>query len=319
MDTPPHVLVVGVSGLIGRNTAKFLRDHNFMVRGVSRGPGEYQTAQALEADLTEIDLRFGDIADQSFADSALRGVDRVVFAAGVSGVAASFLDPEASRRGTVAPWLSLLEQCKPRTRIALMSSQLVYGPADARPFTEDDAPAPASPYASNLSLMEQEGARAARQRKLEVVSLRLGNVFGDILQLDQPRSHGLVALMLRDLLTQREIRLFGGGKQTVSLLHVLDLAAAITRVFDDQIGAAYAAFNVSGETLSVRSVAESLRKGVGSGTLLSVPWPEHLERAVARDVRLDDSKFRTRFGWRPALSVTTELELLARNCSGQYG
>lgn len=313
-SAPKHnVLVVGVSGLIGRNTAKFLRDHNYPVRGVSRGFGEYQSAPAMEADLTGIDLRLGDIATGSFVNEVLRDVDRVVFAAGASGVAASLADPIASRRGTVTPWLSLLEQCTRGTRIVLMSSQLVYGPSVGRPFTEADHLAPASPYASNLVLMDHEGGRMAAERQLEVISLRLGNVFGDILRLDQPRSHGMVALMLRDLVSRREIRLFGGGKQTVNLLHVDDLAVAISKVLMPRQVAPHEAFNVRGEELAVRSVAESLLRGAGSGELVAVPWPSGLERALARDIHLDDSKFRGRFGWRPARSATRELEGLARS------
>jgi UDP-glucose 4-epimerase len=306
------VLVVGVSGLIGRNTAKFLRDRDFAVRGVSRGYGEYREASAMKADLAGISLSFGDIADRSFAAEALRDVAQVVFAAGVSGVAASIADPVASHRGTVVPWLTLMEESRPGTRIMLMSSQLVYGPSHGRPFTEADPTAPASPYASNLSLMEQEGGRRALQRKLEIISLRLPNVFGDILWLDQPRSHGLVALMLRDLVKQREIRLFGGGSQTVNLLHVDDLTVAISRVLEDRSLDSHQVFNVSGEALTIRSVAESLAKGAGGGRLVSVPWPAGLETSAARDYELDDSRFRCHFGWRRGRSATGELERLGK-------
>jgi nucleoside-diphosphate-sugar epimerase len=311
-ETNRNVVVVGVNGLIGRNAAKFLRDRNYAVRGVSRGYGEYREASAMEADLTGIDLRFGDISDPSFAKSSLRDVDQVVFAAGLSGVAASFADPIASRRGTVALWMSLIEKCRPGTRIVLTSSQLVYGPSTGRPFVETDPPAPASPYASHLALMEQEGGRVADQRRLEVVSLRLGNVFGDIQWLDQPRSHGMVALMLRDLVIRREIRLFGGGSQTVNLLHVRDLAEAISVVLGHQYADPLTAFNVNGERLTVSSIAKALCNGAGFGRLVSVPWPAGLAQAVARDIELDDSKFRGRYGWRPKISATEELERIAR-------
>jgi UDP-glucose 4-epimerase len=306
------VLVVGVSGLIGRNTAKLLRDNDFKVRGVSRGFGEYRTAPTMEADLAGIELRFGDIADDAFAKEVLQGVGRVVFAAGVSGVAASMADPVASHRGTFEPWLALLEHSNPRTRIVMMSSQLVYGPSLGRPFTEIDPVAPVSPYAENLVRMEKEGRRQAEIRKLEVISIRLGNVFGDILWIDLPRSHGMVALMVRDLVRRHEIRLFGGGSQTVNLLHVEDLALAISLVVQDESLNPYSVFNVRGERLAVRSVAESIRVGVGEGLLVSVPWPPGLERTVANDIDLDDSLFRARFGWRRVRSVTEELESVAQ-------
>lgn len=312
------VLVVGVNGLIGRNTAKFLRDNDINVRGVSRGIGEYQAASAMKADLAGIDLRFGDISDGSFSEMALDEVDDVVYAAGISGVAASFADPAASRQGMVAPWLGILQHARPGTRLVLMSSQLVYGPSRGRPFVETDGLAPASPYAANLVLMEQEGGRVAEQRLLEVVSLRLGNVFGEILRLEQPRSHGMVALMLRDLVMQGEIRLFGGGTQTVNLLYVDDLVEAISQVLARQHLEPLTVFNVSGEALTVRSIADVLYRGARTGRIVSVPWPAVIEHAVARDSQLDDSKFRSRFEWRRMRSVTAELERVARQ-SGLAG
>jgi len=312
------VLVVGASGFIGRNTAKSFRDNDFMVRGVSRGFGEYRTAAAMREDLAGIDLRFGDIADGAFVKEALKGVGRLVLAAGVSGVAASVADPAASRRGTLEPWSVLLEHSNPGTRIVMMSSQLVYGPSRGRPFTEADRLTPTSPYAANLALMEEEGRRQAAMRNLEVISMRLGNVFGDIMWIDKPRSHGMVALMLRDLVRRHEIHLFGGGDQTVNLLHVDDLARAISSVMGDESVSAFSVFNVSGEQLSVRSVAESLCSGVGRGTYIPVPWPAGLERAVANDVELDDSRFRARFGWRPTRSVTAELKQVAHAYVSTY-
>jgi nucleoside-diphosphate-sugar epimerase len=309
------VLVVGASGLIGRNTAKFFRDKHSVVRGVSRGFGEYRTAAAMQEDLAGIDLRFGDIAYNAFAKEVLQGVEQVVFAAGVSGVAASMADPVASRRGTFEPWSVLVEHSNPGTRIVMMSSQLVYGPSSGRPFREIDPVAPVSPYAENLARMENEGRRQAEIRKLEVISVRLGNVFGDILWIDQPRAHGMVALMVHDLVRRHEIRLFGGGSQTVNLLHVGDLARAISLLIGTNSIGSYSVFNVSGERLAVRSVAESIRDGVGEGTLVAVPWPAGLERTVANDIELDDSLFRTRFGWRRVGSVIEELRRVAQRYS----
>jgi UDP-glucose 4-epimerase len=309
------VLVVGVSGLIGRNTAKLLRDNNFKVRGVSRGYGEYRTASAMEADLAGVDLRFGDIADIAFTKEALHGAGRVVFAAGVSGVSASFADPVASRRGMFEPWSVLIEHSNPGTRIVMMSSQLVYGPSLGRPFTEMDPVAPVSPYAENLARMEKEGRRQAEIRKLEVISIRLGNVFGDILWIDQPRAHGMVAMMVHDLVRRHEIRLFGGGSQTVNLLHVDDLARAISLLIGSISVGSQSVFNVSGERLAVRSVAESIRIGVGEGSLVAVPWPAGLERTVANDIELDDSLFRARFGWSRLGSVIEQVERVAQQYS----
>ena len=77
----------------------------------------------------------------------------------------------------------------------------------------------------------------------------------------------------------------------------------------------FSVFNVSGESLSVRSIAELLCQGYGSGVLVSVPWSGGLERAAAGDIQLDDSRFRLDFGWRPQRLVAMELKHLARDWS----
>lgn len=303
-------LIVGVSGLIGRNAARLLRDARYKVRGVSRGFGEYPSRSAMESDLKGVQLDFGDISRFDFARRVLRGVDLVVYAAGASGVAKSFADPAAARAASVDPWLQVLKQSELGARIVLISSQLVYGPSRGRPFSENDRPAPVSPYAVDRALMEQEGATYARSRALVIVTLRLGNIFGDILSVDHDRSHGLVALMLRSLVRDGEIRLLGGGEQTVNLLHVLDLAAAIQKVLEPPRMEHGGIFNLCGENLAVREVGDALRKAVGSGRLVSAPWPVGLERAVANNIEMDDAKFRDQFGWRPVRSVVAELERL---------
>ncbi|WP_273523523.1 NAD-dependent epimerase/dehydratase family protein [Rhodosalinus sediminis] len=62
-------------------------------------------------------------------------------------------------------------------RVLYASSSAVYGAPGARPFREDDAPAPVSAYGA-AKLAAEHACAAARGAGLEVCALRIGNVFG---------------------------------------------------------------------------------------------------------------------------------------------
>ena len=128
------VLVAGISGTLGTHVARMLVERGETVRGAARSTGEFPTHADLAAVTGVEDVVYGDLADWDVADAACAGVDVVVFAAGSSGVAASFEDPLADLRGNALPWLSVLRACQPETRLILFSSQLVYGPSEGRPF-----------------------------------------------------------------------------------------------------------------------------------------------------------------------------------------
>lgn len=289
------VLVIGVSGLVGHAAATRFRDAGYQVTGISRGPGEYRSVKALEESLPGITVVQGDMGCREVASSVCPAADLVVFAGGVSGVVESFDDPIASLTGNGVPWLQTLLCCREGTRVLLVSSQLVYGPAGKTSFTEKDPCSPRSPYALHRLLMEDQGRLYAPRRNLSILALRLGNAYGVVVDLDAPRTHGLVAKMLKDLVREGEIRLYGGGTQEVDLLHADDLAAALVMARECTPG--FGVYNVSGERMTIRQVAEALRDGVERGQLVDIPWPSSIRDTVARDIVLDDRAFRDSFGW----------------------
>lgn len=306
-------LVAGVSGTLGRTIARHLKGKGWEVSGICRGPGEFREPEALAAALPAVDVHYGDLADLLVAQKACAGVDSVVFAAGSSGVAASFDDPVANLVGNAVPWINLLRSCRLGTHLVLLSSQLVYGPAGTTPFHEDDEARPASPYALHRRLLEEYGRLFALRLGLEVTVLRLGNVFGDIIDLAQPRTHGVVAHLVKDLVNPGTARLYGDGTQCLNLLHAEDLARAVTAVLQTSPEAGkFSVFNISGHPMAVRQVAEAIRNGLGSGTTICVPWDPTLRQSLARNVQLDDSAFRSRYDWCPARDVEGDLTALGR-------
>lgn len=289
-----------------------LAKDGWSVSGISRGPGEAATEQVLSTWLPSVDLHFGDLASAETAAAVCADVEAVIFAAGTSGVERSFQTPQRSLQESALPWLSVLGACRPNTRLILLSSQLVYGPSQGYPFCELDRPNPKSPYALHRHLMEEYGRMFGQLLDLDVAVLRLGNVWGEIIDIDFPRTHGLVAKMLHDLLSEGTIKLFGDGKQTVDMLHVADLAEVIGMVLEGTPSdEKFTVFNIHGEQISLRDVAQALRQGFGSGVISYTPWPPDLRDATANNIELDGSRFRQSFGWTCTTDMRAELRSLA--------
>ncbi|MGH9158076.1 MAG: NAD-dependent epimerase/dehydratase family protein [Acidimicrobiales bacterium] len=309
----PNVLVTGVSGLIGEATATHLATTGRKVVGVSRGPGERPTLAELRTALPFVQLHQGDLANREVASRLCAKVREVVHLAGSSGVVASFADPFDNLDGNTRPFLNVLTSCRPGTRVVLVSTQLVYGGGGEAPYTEDSPARPESPYAAHRLLLEQYGRMFAHRERLEVVVLRLGNVFGEVLSLDRDRSHGVVARMLTDLVVDGEARLLGGGHQKIQLVHANDVARAIGEVLTRPLRpGGFSVFNIAGESISVAEIAELLAEGLGRGRLIELSWPPGMEAAVARDIELDGDRFCTTSGWRCRFPVRRELLHLGR-------
>jgi nucleoside-diphosphate-sugar epimerase len=160
--------------------------------------------------------------------------------------------------------------------------------------------------------LETYGRIFAERSHLDVTVLRLGNVFGNRLNLERPRTHGVVARMLTDLIRNDVITVYGTGTQILSLLHAADCAAAIAAVLaKPATPGAFEVFNISGEDLSVGAIADLLVEAYGSGRVARVPWPLD-GSAMARDIHLEDSQFREQYRWAPEKRVVEELALAAR-------
>lgn len=307
----PKVLVAGINGTLGRVVACKLATAGWAVDGIARGAGEFGEREFLEAAVKNVRVRYGDLCEVAVAEKACTDVEGVVFAAGNSGVIASFADPVGNLLGSVVPWLNVLASCHRGDRLVLLSSQLVYGPPAEDAFREDSVRQPASPYALHRALMEDYGRLFAFRNGYDVTVLRLGNVFGDVVDIDYPRSHGVVPRMLRDVVRDGVAQLYGDGSQRLELLHTEDVAAAVVAVMNAPgVPGSFSVYNLAGESLSVREVAQELCQGVGAGETVCVPWDAAIQQSMAKDMQLCDSAFRDRYGWRPTKDLLAALRAI---------
>lgn len=223
---PVRVVVAGGAGLIGASTGRALRESG---------------ADVLALDLRAASgARVADLADPRAWRRELDAfgrVDAILLLAGVVGVARVLADPEAARRGNLAPVAALIEALRDRgdrelPRVVYASSSEVYLP-QRRPLREDD-PVRAT---DDVGRWAYAAAKVACERMLrdartwplgrEPVLARFFNVVGP----NQDASQGMVLpSFVERARAGLPLSVHGAGDAVRTLAHVDDVAVVLVEL-----------------------------------------------------------------------------------------
>ncbi len=139
-------------------------------------------------------------------------------------------------------------------------------------------------------------------------SLRLTNVYGPR-QLLKHNRQGFIAWFIRLALEDREIQIYGDGRQIRDFVYVDDCADAFLRAgaSDRSNGQV---FNVGGsQPIAHRDLVDLLIAIAGTGRYRFVEWPPEKKAIDIGDFYADSSLIGATLGWRP---VTTLRDGLTR-------
>jgi nucleoside-diphosphate-sugar epimerase len=224
-DSHGTVLVTGAAGFIGRHLVEHLSSQGRPVIGVDLRQVPARPAQAASVRHVVADLRTTDIRP------LLDGVSSVVHLAALPGVRPSWDRFDEYVESNVLVTRRLLEAGMETglRRLAIASSSSVYGNHQDGAMTEDQAPAPISPYAvTKLAAEHLALAYAARPASaLTTVALRFFTVYGP-----RQRPDMLISRIISAILDGREIRVFGNGSQRRDFVFVKDAVRAVTAALD---------------------------------------------------------------------------------------
>jgi UDP-glucose 4-epimerase len=243
------ILVTGGTGFIGRYVVAHLEDRGEPV--VS-----YDRAQATGFPPGVIPVQ-GELFDLSRLAATITGhkVRGIVHCAGMSDPLRSIGTPAATVAANAAGTLHLLEAARFSGfdgRIVLVSSTAVYG--DNEGALDEDSPLrPRTPFAATKAFTDLLGQTYARSYGLDVVSLRVSEVYGP-----GRRLPSLLDRVLDAALTHRPLRLSTGADQPYHLVHVEDVARAILAALaaSSRAGRVY---NITGERVLLAQVVAIVR------------------------------------------------------------
>ena len=245
---------------------------------------------------------YGEVGPDTRWDDALAGIDVVVHLAGLAhlpdemAAARPILSPASTPRG---PRGSQLPPCAAGVRrLVLMSSALVHGQASpGRPFTEGDAPAPATPYARSKLDSETRLVAAARGSALEWVILRPPMVYG-------PGARGNFRRLVQ--LVRAGVPLpLGAATAPKSFIGIDNLADAVVRAVEHPRAANQVFLVADAETTSTVGLVRLIAAGLGPARVDAVcAGCAAADRARARSgARAMSSACSIRSSWTPAASA----------------
>jgi UDP-glucose 4-epimerase len=222
-------------------------------------------------------IRFieADVRDAAALGEAMQGADYVFHLAAQSNVMGAEADPEYAFSTNVDGTHRVLQAAlgAGAQRVVMASSREVYGQPSSVPVPETAPLIPKNTYGASKAAAEMSCRVAALRGGLEVVALRLANVYG------QGDSGRVIPLWLERAASGEELVVYGGN-QVMDLIWVDDVvsaflrAALVSRAVFANAGLAYE---------SEAGFFAALNVGTGQGTTLAI-LIEHIRVLVRKQV-----------------------------------
>ncbi|MBL7262310.1 NAD-dependent epimerase/dehydratase family protein [Paractinoplanes lichenicola] len=219
------ILVTGGAGFIGAHLCRELLARP-EVEGITVlddfSTGNIDNIESLPVEVVKDTILRRDIVTELVEQS-----DAVVHLAAQPSVPLSITDPMTSHEVNVNGTVGILEACrKSQKAFVFASSSAVYGQTQKLPISEDDAAAPASPYAANKLAAESYALAYASTYKFPVAAFRFFNVYGPL----QSPDHAYAAVIpsfIDAALQGRPLVIYGDGTQTRDFTYVGALVAVL--------------------------------------------------------------------------------------------
>jgi UDP-glucose 4-epimerase len=294
------VLVTGGAGFIGSHVVdRLLAEGETVVALDSLVTGRTQNLEPLARE----GLRFvqADVRDLETVTAELRGVDTVYHLAALADIVPSIERPIDYHGANVDGTFAVLEAARAAgvRRVVYAASSSCYGIPDEYPTPETAPISPEYPYAFTKWVGEQYVLHWGKVYGLDVVSLRLFNVYG-------PRSrttgaYGAVfGVFLAQMLAGKPLTVVGDGTQVRDFVFVTDIADAFVRAGRSDV--AGVVLNVgTGNPQSVNRLVELL----GAPSVPVPRRPGEPDRTEA-----DATRIRELLGWEPQVPFEAGVETM---------
>ncbi len=305
-----RVMITGGLGFIGSTVAHQLAELGANVLIVDSLIPEYGGNLFNIHDIEDrVRVNIADVRQQSTMNYLVRGQDVIFNIAGQVSHIDSMQDPYTDLEINCRSQLSILEACRrnnPSVKVVFAGTRQVYGRPDSLPVTEHHLVRPTDVNGINKAAGENYHLVYNNVFGVRACSLRLTNVYGPR-QLIKHSRQGFIAWFIRLALEDREIQIYGDGRQLRDFVYADDAADAFLRA-----GATDASngqvFNVGGaEPISHRDLVDMLISIAGSGRQRFVPWPAEKKAIDIGDFYADSSLIRGVLGWEPVTHLRAGL------------
>ena len=231
------VLVTGGAGFIGWHTVDLLLEKNIPVRVLDNFSSGHRSN--LDDSNPLLEIVEGDIVNTQTVQQQMSGITHCLHLAAQVSVVASLEDPVHSATQNILGFVNVLSECQRQgaDRLVYASSAAVYGNPSQIPLPEDAEKSQLSPYGLEKQVNEEYADLFSRLHGFSALGQRFFNVYGPRQDPASPYA-GVIALFVDAITQNREITLFGDGKQTRDFIYVKDVARANVAALHTQLNGA---------------------------------------------------------------------------------
>jgi len=299
-----EVVVTGGAGFIGSHLCRTLVENGAKVTVFDNlSSGKIDSLK----DLENKGLNFvqGDIRDPEALEKAAKNCKVIFHLAAQTSVPFSMENPKEDCEINVVGTLNVLEAArKAGARVVFASSSAAYGNPEKKPTPETYPTHPIAFYGLTKLLGENYCRFYKENYGLEVVMLRIFNVYG-------PNCHGAIYDFLNKLRkTPDKLEVLGTGRQARDFIYVSDMVNFLIKAATSP-AAAGEVFNVgTGTTTSVTELAKMIIKILGLKDVEiyfkgGQAWEGDMDITLA-----DNSKAVNILQWKPQVSLEEGLKKL---------
>ena len=255
-------LVTGGCGFIGSHLVDALLQRGDQVRvldDLSSGKRENIPAG--------VELHIGDVADAHAVRECFNGIDGCFHLAAVASVQRCSMEWLETHRTNLQGTICVFEQARqvrPSAPLPVVyaSSAAVYGDNAAIPLAETAATNPLSSYGADKLACELQARVAWHVHRIPNVGLRFFNVYGTRQDPSSPYS-GVISIFTDRIVHNREVEVFGDGRQTRDFIYVRDVVAHLVAAMGE-LKAGARIFNVcTGTETSLLELIATIGKILG--------------------------------------------------------
>jgi UDP-glucose 4-epimerase len=308
-----RALVTGGLGFIGSSLVRRLVKLGAQVTildALIEGQGGHEfNVAGLNGDI-RIDHR--DIRDQQALTELIPGQDYLFNLAGQTSHMGSMKNPFMDLEVNAKSQLAIVETCRtlnPGVKIVFTSTRQIYGRPDYLPVDEKHPLRPVD--VNGVNKLAGEGFHRLYNEVYGIRScvLRLTNTYGPRMRV-KDAAQTFVGIWIRRILEGQDFEVWGGG-QLRDFTYVEDLVDALI-LCAERSEADGRTFNLGGEMLSLRDLADALVRVHGAGTFVVKEYPAARAAIEIGDYRGDYSAIKNAVGWQPRTGIDEGLTLTLR-------
>jgi UDP-glucose 4-epimerase len=252
-----------------------------------------------------VTVNISDVRDEHSVRVLVRDQDVVFNLAGQTSHLDSMTDPYTDLEINARSQLSILEACRhenPDAKIVFASTRQIYGRPQRLPVDESHPIVPVDVNGINKTAGEWYHLLYGEVYGLRTAVLRLTNTYGPRMRVRDARQTFL-GIWIRRALEDQELLVYGDGAQRRDLTYVDDavdafLAAAASDNANGRV------FNLGGPPpISLIDLAHLVTETAGSGSVVTIPFPEDRKSIDIGDFYADWSAIERELGWQPSVPV----------------